>query len=247
MSNPPHITIIGRGHSGTRAISHTLSASGVYMGEPLNVSGDLVPPDDMYEACRIVARHVKHLSGVQWDFSALHSMPIAPAFTRLIESYLASVLASDAPRRGWKIPETTLCFPWIVRLFPDIKYIYWVRDPRDCILSEHKTDDLADFDVPYDHTDDVRRRRAISWAYQAQLVRSTPRPKHWLTVRLEDFVLDQDNTLARLSEYLGFELSKIPVKPEVVGRYRNDDGMHDFDFFHGDMAEHGYVGAGGRA
>ena len=31
------ITIIGRGHSGTRSISHPLSASGVYMGEPLNL------------------------------------------------------------------------------------------------------------------------------------------------------------------------------------------------------------------
>ena len=41
------VTIIGRGHSGTRAISHTLYASGVYMGATINNSGDLVPPTDM--------------------------------------------------------------------------------------------------------------------------------------------------------------------------------------------------------
>ena len=35
------ITIIGRGHGGTRAISHTLMVSNVFMGEPLNRSGDL--------------------------------------------------------------------------------------------------------------------------------------------------------------------------------------------------------------
>ena len=46
---PPVLTtIIGRGHSGTRAMSHTLSASGVWMGEPLNGSGDLLPPQAMY-------------------------------------------------------------------------------------------------------------------------------------------------------------------------------------------------------
>ena len=39
-------TVIGRGHSGTRSISHTLSASGVYMGEPLNGSGDLIPAEE---------------------------------------------------------------------------------------------------------------------------------------------------------------------------------------------------------
>ena len=36
------ITVIGRGHSGTRAISQTLYASGVYMGSTLNPSGDKV-------------------------------------------------------------------------------------------------------------------------------------------------------------------------------------------------------------
>ncbi len=41
----PFVTVIGRGHSGTRAMSHTLSASGVFMGSPLNESGDLLPPE----------------------------------------------------------------------------------------------------------------------------------------------------------------------------------------------------------
>ena len=40
------ITVIGRGHGGTRAMSHTLSESGVYMGATLNGSGDLIPPED---------------------------------------------------------------------------------------------------------------------------------------------------------------------------------------------------------
>ena len=57
------ITVIGRGHSGTRSISHTLSASGVFMGEPLNVSGDLLPPEKMYDACRVFAQYVKQHMG----------------------------------------------------------------------------------------------------------------------------------------------------------------------------------------
>ena len=234
------ITVIGRGHSGTRAMSHTLSASGVYMGAQLNVSGDLIPPEDMYEACRVMARHVKYLGNLRWDFAKLRTMPIDPAFTRLIESFLASVLASSAERKGWKIPETTLCFPWIVRMFPDIRYIFWIRDPRDCILGQHVTDDLADFGLPYDKTTDERERRAISWKYQVELVKATPKPKHWLPVRLEDFVLRQDETLVRLEQFLGFPLAKIPVKPEVIGRWRQDTGKHTFDFFKSDLIEHRY-------
>ena len=112
-------------------------------------------PDAMYEACRVMARHVEYRGRYQWDFSRVLNGPVDPEFSRLIESYLSSVLNSGEKRRGWKIPETTLVFPWITRLFPDINYIYWIRDPRDGILKKHKTDDLSDFGIPYEPTDDL--------------------------------------------------------------------------------------------
>jgi arylsulfatase A-like enzyme len=235
------ITVIGRGHGGTRAMSHTLSQSGVYMGDQINKSGDLLPPDKMYEACRVMAKYVTHKGGLQWDFSKLHTMKIDPAFTRLIEEYLQSVLTSPALRKGWKIPETTLVFPWIVRLFPDAHYINWVRDPRDSILGKHLTDDLSDFGIQYDKTDDERLRRAISWKYQVEIVRATPKPKRWMTVRFEDFVQKQDPTLATLEQFLGFPLVKIAVKPEAVGRYKTDTGVHDFPFLHEHLQSYGYI------
>lgn len=230
MAVKPLITIIGRGHSGTRAMSHTLTESGVFMGAPLNVSGDLLPPEDLYEACRVMARHVVHEGGLHWDFSRLHTMPIDPTFTCLVESYLGSVLQSPTEQRGWKLPETTLILPWIVRLFPDIDYIYWMRDPRDSILSGHVTDDLAVFGVPYTPTTDQRLRRAISWQYQYDIMRATPSPKRRIDVRFEDFVLHQNDALQRLEGFLGFPLAHIAVRPESVGRWRTDVGPVDFDF-----------------
>ena len=101
----------------------------------------------------------------------------------LIQGYLASVLGSSAEHRGWKIPETTLVFPWIARLYPDIKYIYWIRNPRDSIVGRHKTDDLADFGVPYPATEDLRLKRAISWWYQYALVRAAPAQPAELPIR----------------------------------------------------------------
>jgi hypothetical protein len=240
------VTVIGRGHSGTRAISHTLSASGVFMGCPQNPSGDLIPPDAMYEACRIMARHVRWKGDLEWDFSALRTLPIPEEFTRLIRTYLKIVMESPAPHRGWKIPETTLVYPWILRLFPDIKYIFWIRDPRDCIIGGHVTDNLADFGIAYPPTDDVRRRRAISWKYQYDLVKATLEPSNWIEVRLEDFVLRQEETLGRLEEFLGIRMARIPVKPEAVGRWRKDAHTHDFDFFEPAMKRYGYPIAGDR-
>ena len=234
------ITVIGRGHSGTRAISHTLYASGVYMGGTLNRSGDKVPPHKLYDACRVMAKHVRWKGGTEWDFGALHSMDIDAEFTERINDYLADVLNDRSEHRGWKLPETTLIYPWIVRMFPEIKYIHWVRDPRDSIIGGHKTDDLSDFGIEYERTDDVRRRRAISWKYQYELMKATPKPEHWMLVRFEDFVLQQERVLGSLERFLGFELGRIVVRPDSIGRWRTDEGDHMFDFFADAMEENGY-------
>jgi hypothetical protein len=235
------ITVIGRGHSGTRAISHTLYTSNVYMGDPINASGDLLPPQSMYEACRVLARYVEWQGDLQWDFSKLHTMDIPKEFTDLLDDYLKSVLANKDKYRGWKIPETTLIFPWIVRLYPDIKYIYWVRNPRDCILGRHITDDLHNFGVNYPETDDIRLRRAISWKYQYEIMKATPRPVNVIEVRFEDFVLKQEETLQRLEAYLGIPLSRIIVRRDSIGRYETDEGVNYFDFFEPAMREYNYA------
>jgi len=167
-------------------------------------------------------------------------MEIPDEFTNLLHRYLRSVLDSTAEHKGWKLPETTLVFPWIVRLFPEAKYIYWVRNPRDCILGAHLTDDLRAFGIAYPETDDVRRRRAISWKYQDDLVQATPKPAQWLQVRFEDFVYNQAETLARLEAFLGIELARIPVRREAAGRWRQDDGVNYYDFLAPAMARYGY-------
>ena len=241
------VTVIGRGHSGTRAMSQTLTASGVFMGDRLNFAGDLVPAKALYEASRIIARHVRWLGGTEWSWSDLHTMPIPDEFVAAVKTYLAGPLASTAEHRGWKLPETTLCHPWIRRMFPDVRYIFWIRNPRDCILSGHVTDDLAKWGVEYPSTEDLRLRRAYSWVYQYKLVKSVPRPEHWIEIRFEDFVLDQERTLARLEEYLGIPLARIPVRSEAVGRCEWDTGKNYFDFFEPAMLEYGYTIPAGNA
>jgi len=217
------------------------------MGAELNRSGDLIPPEEMYEACRVIARHVVFNGGYTWDFSKLHTMPIDPAFTRLIESYLGTVLSSDDEWRGWKIPETTLVYPWIIRMFPDISYIFWIRDPRDAILARHVTDDLATFGIPHARSEDAFQQRITSWKYQYAIVHATPRPARFLGVRFEDFVLRQDATLERLSGFLKIPLSKIEVRPESVGRWRKTEETLDWSSFADELKEYGYKTGQGRA
>jgi hypothetical protein len=167
-------------------------------------------------------------------------MEIPAEFTELIQKYLVTVRESPSEHKGWKIPETTLVFPWIERIFPEIKYIFWIRNPRDCILGGHLTDDLRDFGISYPVSEDERLRRAISWKYQYDLVQAMPKPEHWIEVRFEDFVLNQDETLARLEDFLGMKLAKIDVRPESVGRWKVDQGINYYDFFEPAMLQYGY-------
>ena len=236
------ITVIGRGHSGTRAISHTLYASGVYMGRQLNPSGDKVPGQAMYDACRVMARYVEWNGGLSWNFDPLFSMPVDPGFEGHIRAYLEDVLRNPAAQKGWKIPETTLVYPWIARLFPETRFIHWIRDPRDCILGRHKTDDLRDFGIEYPHTADALEMRAVSWFYQYQLMKATPRPKHAIEIRFEDFVMKQEETLERLEAFLGIPLARVVMRPEAVGRWKREAEPRalPFGFLEGVIAENGY-------
>lgn len=228
MSSPPRqlITVIGRGHAGTRILSHTLYASGVYMGHLLSSRGDTVPGDGMYAACRIVAKHVRWTGDLSWDFDELHTMPIDKKFEELVHNYLRYVLSAEVPNRGWKLPETTLAYPWIARMFPDAKYVHIVRDPRDGLLKQHKnTDDLRQFDVRYPKSRDVLAQRVASWKYQYDIVKATPRPGNFITVRFEDLVLDHEATMQKLEGFLDIPLARIIIDRTRVGQWKSDQRL----------------------
>jgi len=127
-------------------------------------------------------------------------------------------------------------------MFADMKFIHWIRDPRDCILGAHKTDDLRKFGVEYPQTDDVYERRAISWSYQYQLMQATPKPKHVIQIRFEDFVLKQEETLKRLEAFLGIPLGRMVVRPEAVARWKRAlvPCVLPFEFLREAIVENGY-------
>ena len=134
-------------------------------------------------------------------------------------------------------------------MFPDIKFIHWIRDPRDGIRGSHKTDDLRDFGVVYPETDDIYERRAISWIYQYKLMQATPMPQNVIQIRFEDFVLNQEATLKRLEAFLGIPLGRIVVRADAVARWKKDLAElepgaslphYEFEFLKEAIAENGY-------
>ncbi len=225
--------IIGRGHSGTRLAAQTLAASGFYMGDRHNDSDDLIPIEPAYEAARIAGTYVEELGALSWNFDRLFTEPVPDDWTAAMSEYLRSIAESDAPLRAWKLPEMVLSFPFLARSMPDVHYILWVRDPRDCILKKHATDDLARFNVPCSHRPAVLGHpeygpRIQSWVYQYRIMMETVLrlnrghaiPTRMATVRFEDMVEQQRYQVSDLGEFLGTPVSTVPVRAKSVGRWK---------------------------
>lgn len=212
------------------------------MGNTISANYDKIPPIELYKACAIIANYVTYKGNYQWDFSRLHE-PINSQFTEHVQLYLDDVLSNQSEHKGWKLPETTFIYPWLVRMFPDAKYIIWVRDPRDVILGGHQTDRLREYGINYDECEYPSitiKMRAASWKYQWDIIEQTPKPKHFIIVRYEDFVTQQDKTLKRLEEFLGFPLARIPVFARI-GRWKTHPQYEEFNFLHQAMRKLRYL------
>ncbi len=223
------IIVIGRGHGGTRLISETLSRSGIYMGTT-NGSGDLVPAQAMYAAVRLAGAFVSMTSKHTWDFAKLLSSEPPEEFLKLVNFYLKDLKSNKNKNVGFKLPETLFALSWIFKMFPDACYIYLTRDIRDNISGRHITDNLSDFNVPHQTTPyhvvnnnltSTIESRIESYLYQRQIVDATYKPQRFLEVKFEDFVLEQEKTLATISEFVEMPLVSVDVDKSKVGCYKN--------------------------
>ena len=236
------VTVIGRGHSGTRVIAETLRNSGVYMGNKFNKSSDFIPAKYMYWAAKI-NKHVKYKGHYKWDFSYLKKNEPSDDFKDNINRYLKPVLDSKSEHKGWKLPETVFAYPWLIKMFPDMNYIIWNRHPYDSVLSPHKSDrfDVWRIDFPLEGIDE-HMHRAVSWKYQYEIIRSTPPPKNIIHVKYEDFVKHPVREKRRLEKFLGISLKLPKLYTSRVERWRREPSINynEFSFLRKPMRRLGY-------
>lgn len=236
------VSVIARGHSGSRIPAQILKKSGVFMGNML-ARGDMVPAGNMYKAAQLAGKNVRQTGWCEWDFSALIDGHIPGEFRHLLSAYLSPLKGHDEPK-GWKLPETILTFPWLVRVLPDVRYIYLIRDPRDVILGEHLTDHMDRFNIPHSKPSSVLEKRAISWKYQYDIVQATPVIKHFLKIRFEDLVLDAPGEIKRMEEFLGMPLKGVRMNENAVERWKDQNKYVHFPFLKEACLAEGYTWEG---
>lgn len=206
------IVVFGKGHSGTRVLATTLINSGIPFPGKLNATLDLVPAGTIYDACRIFARYVRGTQA-KWDFDHVVNTEVDIRFSKILAEYLTPVLNFNPGfEAGWKLPEATLIYPWLTRLYPNAKYIFLARKPEFACNAEHPTDNLANYGVNLNlkHLE-ISSIRALSWIYQYAIVMTTPRPDRFLQLWFEDMVDNPDSVRESLSIFLSQTIASISI------------------------------------
>lgn len=233
------IIVIGRGHGGTRLISRLLLENGIASGN-VNYARDMVPPTHMHTAADLYSQHVEYVGNCEWDFSRANAGEIPAEFEQAVNLYIEQILDVPEPKY-FKLPETILCYPWVKEMFPKSPFIYWVRDPRDAEVHNSDWRDMWDQWGIDRQALGERLVAAMSWKYQYDIVKSVPPPDRFLTVRYEDFCLQQEREVRRLSEFLEIELEPLQdVRSDAVYKWRQRADHETFDFLEPAIAELGY-------
>lgn len=251
------IIVFGRGRSGTRLASRLLLENGIATGKVTSNFGyDLVPAGPMYRAADLYSRRVLYRGDYVWDFTEANRSEITDEFISCVNAYLRQIEELPEPK-FFKLPEATLCYPWLKAMFPDATYIYWVRDPRDALrhhsdrldLWEHWGIDRAALDEVVGESGlketsrdaPPSRVQAMSWKYQYDIVKSVSKPKQFITVRYEDFCIEHEREVARLAAFLGISLEPLrDISLDGVYRWTRETNHKTYEFLEPAIRELGY-------
>ena len=233
---PVTVAIIGRGKSGTRIPMQLIAAGDGHTGRVVNASFDKTPFTKLYNAVKMVGPHVDYIGSHEWDFSELLKCPVPQHFKDLMADYLDDTLSSNKALRAWKLPESILGYPWLVKHYPDMHFIFWYRHPAGIINKPHATDNLRKWHVPSPKAESEQEQRALSWLYQWQIVHCTPRPQHFLAIRYEDYLADAEAVCRKIEAFIG-----MPIGRGVVRNGVNTKNEIPFSFLRPALNQAGYL------
>lgn len=189
MSSP--LVIGGAGGSGTRVVARIVRLGGRYMGNDRNGSEDTMP----------VARFEW-----RWGLDYLESGP-SDAMVQQLEAAVDEHLAErpDAAPWGWKHPHSYLLLPFLLKRFPQMRFIHVIRDGRDIAFSRNQQQAERYGELLGRPDEPLTLRSAAWWAWANVWASRNGKAlgHNYLLVRLEDLCAEPDTWTRRIVEFSG--------------------------------------------
>jgi len=209
------IIFLGRGGSGTRLLSAIAVQNGVFIGNELNATGDSVEwVADIYR----LAMEACFLGGA---LSAERDAYWCANLRRTATQILSRATLAPGDKWGWKLPETILALPHILKAFPRARVIHLTRHPFTCSLRRtHMTSRLDNpigasvLPAAYKaigraqeaiFTDEPYLHNAVTWAYQVGGACRVldARGELYHTLRYEDVCANPNQARHAIMDFIG--------------------------------------------
>ena len=225
---PPPVAVGGVGGSGTRLIAGLLRDSGIFMGNQLNASNDLLWFTLLFKhehACDMEDEEFDQLvdilvaglaGGAPLDAGALARVAeLADAATArdpglqaaAAASSLVEAAARPAHRRrwGWKEPNTHIVIERLWQRLPDLRYVHVVRHGVDMAFSSNQNQLALWGRRVLGSTGDLSPRRSLRYwcrvhRHQQALFAANSQRMYWLDY--DDFCREPEEEFARLARFL---------------------------------------------
>lgn len=230
FANSEPVILIGRGGSGTRLLSQLALSSGVFLGSKLNVSLDSEEwVEDIYKLVISATSATGIKSGSEQECYWIKQLRKRAA------TILRTGERSYKDIWGWKLPETILALPQVLKAFPNAYVIHLVRHPLTSSWRRtHMTSRISNpigcavltaaykaygFDPANMDEDESYFHNVITWTYQVQqaydVLNSWARSDRILYLRYEDICESEFETQVRMSDFLGLGDVKPTIPVEI--------------------------------
>ena len=209
------VIMTGRGGSGTRMISEIARKLDIFLGNRLNFAGDSLEWVDLiYEYA--IKKTIATTRGQQFseDFSGM--------FLDKVQDILEAGEYDLEGAWGWKLPETMLVVPEMMKLFPKAKLVHLVRHPVTSSL--RRTHMTSRYNNPIGRAvlrgayHDIRRNpkniasdpeyfhNAVTWLYQVKRVHEFAMDNlsadNYHLVKFEDMMNEPLETSRKLTRFM---------------------------------------------
>lgn len=227
------ILIGATGGSGTRALRQMLMATGVFMGNRVNESGDAMDFEPLLDD--VINPVLSATHGLDYDPASLPADLTEQAtagYRTIAEAFLAD-RPDESIAWGWKNPRSMYLLPMIHAVFPGLRFIHLIRDGRDMALSDNQNQTRKHFAalMGQEPPADERIASIMIWAkangtaadWAARVLQDRV-----FTLRFEDLCAQPAKEARRLFDWAGLsgnvdDAAQLIKPPSSIGRSRELD------------------------
>ena len=227
------VVIGATGGSGTRALRKVLEIGGVFMGDAVNVTGDAMAFEPLYD------QHINAILAATGGLDYRAEAVPPPLRRALVDGlraaanrHLSGSWAAGMPW-GWKTPRAMYLLPLIAEVFPRFHFIHVIRDGRDMATAGNQLQRDKHAAALFGADDqDPRVTAARLWAKAngaAADWAARSMPDRYHPVIFESLCREPEIEIGRLFAALDLPLSRVAPaarlidRPDSIGRWQRLD------------------------